>query len=272
MALRFICQGCGDEIIIRHLKVGEPAKCKNCGGINIVPPDAIVVTESVNEFYLTEKSGCIRTIQSHEVLNTEHPRKTVITLFLISFSVIILLSLFYFWLKINKTKPVREYDEKQSRTTISKTRESLDELEEKIWCYAGFDSVYFFFQRLPKLYKEYSSFEKIEIEEKLSEIIDGVAREIQNKYSFHEARKMYASFASGAFSLTVLCHEYLKSYRESPGLEILVEYFKLMKRLAENRLEAREEAWECFVKMKNEYPSAYQDLLKAYDKKIKEIR
>ena len=37
MALRFICEYCGSEIITQWLKVGERAECKMCHSKNIIP-------------------------------------------------------------------------------------------------------------------------------------------------------------------------------------------------------------------------------------------
>lgn len=45
MALKFVCSECGAEIIVKHLKPGEPAQCKKCGAENIVPEDASVTEQ-----------------------------------------------------------------------------------------------------------------------------------------------------------------------------------------------------------------------------------
>jgi transcription elongation factor Elf1 len=45
MALKFNCSGCGQEIIVKHLKVGEVAKCRNCGAETKVPETAIETDE-----------------------------------------------------------------------------------------------------------------------------------------------------------------------------------------------------------------------------------
>ena len=37
MALKFKCQNCGKDIVVRFLKVGEIAKCRSCGSANAVP-------------------------------------------------------------------------------------------------------------------------------------------------------------------------------------------------------------------------------------------
>jgi membrane protease YdiL (CAAX protease family)/DNA-directed RNA polymerase subunit RPC12/RpoP len=40
MSLKFKCQNCGSDIIVRYLKVGETARCKACGTENVVPETA----------------------------------------------------------------------------------------------------------------------------------------------------------------------------------------------------------------------------------------
>ncbi len=40
MALKFKCKQCGEYIVTRFLKVGEAAKCRNCGAETTVPEDA----------------------------------------------------------------------------------------------------------------------------------------------------------------------------------------------------------------------------------------
>ena len=45
MALKFKCVECGEYIITRFLKVGEVAKCQNCGAETTVPEDAIETDE-----------------------------------------------------------------------------------------------------------------------------------------------------------------------------------------------------------------------------------
>jgi DNA-directed RNA polymerase subunit RPC12/RpoP len=46
MALKFPCTKCGKDIIVKFLKVGEPARCPHCGFENIVPEDAKTTEES----------------------------------------------------------------------------------------------------------------------------------------------------------------------------------------------------------------------------------
>jgi len=46
MALKFKCNHCGTEIILKFLKVGEKAKCKSCGKVSTISEDADDVSES----------------------------------------------------------------------------------------------------------------------------------------------------------------------------------------------------------------------------------
>ena len=45
MSLKFKCQNCGKEIIVKFLKVGEIAECKSCGSVNAVPETAVEIAE-----------------------------------------------------------------------------------------------------------------------------------------------------------------------------------------------------------------------------------
>jgi len=45
MALKFKCKNCGEDIIVRYLKVGEIAKCRHCSAENEVPETATVTDE-----------------------------------------------------------------------------------------------------------------------------------------------------------------------------------------------------------------------------------
>ena len=40
MALKFQCKNCGEDIVVRFLKVGEAAECKSCRTSNSVPESA----------------------------------------------------------------------------------------------------------------------------------------------------------------------------------------------------------------------------------------
>jgi transcription elongation factor Elf1 len=41
MSLKFKCRNCGQDIVSKHLKIGEEAQCKNCGARNEIPKSAI---------------------------------------------------------------------------------------------------------------------------------------------------------------------------------------------------------------------------------------
>ena len=45
MALKFVCEGCGQYIITKFLKEGEVARCRNCGARTRVPKNAISTDE-----------------------------------------------------------------------------------------------------------------------------------------------------------------------------------------------------------------------------------
>lgn len=45
MPYRFRCKYCGCEILIKYLKTGDEAQCKNCGRLNIVPGNEYFVPE-----------------------------------------------------------------------------------------------------------------------------------------------------------------------------------------------------------------------------------
>jgi hypothetical protein len=49
MASKFPCHKCYSEIVVRHLQIGEVARCKNCGADNRVPVDALVVADSLTQ-------------------------------------------------------------------------------------------------------------------------------------------------------------------------------------------------------------------------------
>jgi hypothetical protein len=48
MALKFTCKHCGKEIVVRHLKIGEPALCRTCGRETGVPQNAVETTETAD--------------------------------------------------------------------------------------------------------------------------------------------------------------------------------------------------------------------------------
>ena len=48
MALKFKCQNCDEDIIVKFLKVGETAKCKSCGSENVVPETVVEVEDEAD--------------------------------------------------------------------------------------------------------------------------------------------------------------------------------------------------------------------------------
>ena len=45
MALRFSCQNCGQDIVVKYQKIGEAAKCRACDAENVIPEEAIEVPD-----------------------------------------------------------------------------------------------------------------------------------------------------------------------------------------------------------------------------------
>ena len=41
MALKYQCPSCDSGMVVAYLEIGQPAKCKSCGEISIVPEEAI---------------------------------------------------------------------------------------------------------------------------------------------------------------------------------------------------------------------------------------
>ena len=46
MALKFNCENCSSIIYSKFLKIGEGAKCKNCGSVTTIPENAEIISES----------------------------------------------------------------------------------------------------------------------------------------------------------------------------------------------------------------------------------
>ena len=55
MGLKFLCKTCGEDIVVRFLKVGEAAKCKNCGASNPVPASAESIDDKTATAYQSQK-------------------------------------------------------------------------------------------------------------------------------------------------------------------------------------------------------------------------
>jgi hypothetical protein len=52
MALKFQCKNCGEDIVVRFLKVGEAAECRNCGASNSVPESAESIDDEAAELMI----------------------------------------------------------------------------------------------------------------------------------------------------------------------------------------------------------------------------
>jgi uncharacterized membrane protein len=61
MALKFNCDKCGGEIIVKYVKPGEIAKCPGCGAKNVVPADGEGTEEEPD--YLGKKKGETRSVE-----------------------------------------------------------------------------------------------------------------------------------------------------------------------------------------------------------------
>lgn len=70
MALKFRCRTCGKDIVIRFLKVGEAAECKNCGASNPVPESA---ESADDETVLSYQSSARRSTESIQGEGTQPP-------------------------------------------------------------------------------------------------------------------------------------------------------------------------------------------------------
>lgn len=61
MSLKFNCDNCGRNVVVKYLNKGEKAKCKSCGAEMIVPIDAIETDEKpwydATEKYVSGKCG-----------------------------------------------------------------------------------------------------------------------------------------------------------------------------------------------------------------------
>ena len=51
MALKFRCRNCDEDIVVRFLKVGETAKCQDCGSSNPVPESAESIDDGAATLY-----------------------------------------------------------------------------------------------------------------------------------------------------------------------------------------------------------------------------
>ena len=66
MSLEFKCTNCGQEIIIRHLKIGETACCRKCGAYVQVPENAVYCDKQPQY-----ESSTIRSSFDHRINNSD---------------------------------------------------------------------------------------------------------------------------------------------------------------------------------------------------------
>jgi|GEM_PF-1876292 len=92
MALKFKCRECGEYIITKFLKVGETAKCRNCGIENVVPENALETNEEPKH----ETPTGMEPETAAKVHGKVRPVESVIGLSIITLSI-------YFWVYLFKT-------------------------------------------------------------------------------------------------------------------------------------------------------------------------
>ena len=92
MALKFKCPDCGEYIITKFLKVGEVAKCRNCGAENVVPENALETNEEPKH----EKPTGTEPETAAKVQGKVRSAESVIGLSIITLSI-------YFWVYLFKT-------------------------------------------------------------------------------------------------------------------------------------------------------------------------
>lgn len=100
MSLKFDCKDCGRPIITKYLKVGEIAKCPNCGAETVVPGEAIETHEEpqYGKPTSTEPKKVMERKQSRakgQKLDLDPPTINMVTLILILNAAIS--AIFYMW-------------------------------------------------------------------------------------------------------------------------------------------------------------------------------
>ena len=100
MALKFQCDHCGGDIIVRFLKVGEMAECKNCQTQNIVPESAQSIEDSsiIGQPILNKKEteGVLQ-----EANEESRKSKSRSWISIISLSIIFLWLILWFWMLLS---------------------------------------------------------------------------------------------------------------------------------------------------------------------------
>ena len=76
MALIFRCKTCGDYIVVRFLKVGEAAECKNCGASNTVPEAAESIDDETATSY---QSRARRSATERAIVDANIPQKSTVS-------------------------------------------------------------------------------------------------------------------------------------------------------------------------------------------------
>mgnify|MGYP001571684531 CR=1 FL=1 len=59
MGLKFRCKACGEDVVVRFLKVGEAAECKTCGASNPVPESAESADDETAAPYQSRARGAV---------------------------------------------------------------------------------------------------------------------------------------------------------------------------------------------------------------------
>ncbi len=67
MGLKFQCKTCGVGIMVRFLKVGEAAECKNCGATNPVPESAETIDDETATSYQSRPRRPVVRTQEEEI-------------------------------------------------------------------------------------------------------------------------------------------------------------------------------------------------------------
>lgn len=92
MALKFKCRQCGEYIITKFLKVGEVAKCQNCGAENMIPGNALEKDQKTKNIIPTGA----KPEMTEKTMGKIRPFGSVLILSIITLSI-------YFWVYLFKT-------------------------------------------------------------------------------------------------------------------------------------------------------------------------
>lgn len=118
MALKFSCENCGKDIIVKFLKVGEMAKCKRCFAEVKVPPDATEIDTPKQPKYTPPTSPV-----KEEKTTKKHMVRAFGTLLGLSF---ITLGFYLFhWCYVNLKEIEHSFTFNTTETTIKTARTLL---------------------------------------------------------------------------------------------------------------------------------------------------